>query len=153
VLFRGCVRAPTIPRTPALGSAGASARLDAHGLIAKIPRTRRWRVTDYGHNVIGTMMYLREHHFQNVDVGELLRQRQESPSERIYPPDAVGRRLNKDVAAVLPENQLVCVSVEARGSRAVSSTPEQFADHGRGETAKWPGVVARLRLRYGVSRS
>jgi hypothetical protein len=41
--------------------------VDAHGLIAKVPRTRRWRVTDYGRNVIGTTMYLREHHFQNVD--------------------------------------------------------------------------------------
>ena len=41
-------------------------RLHAHGLIAKIPRTRRWRVTDYGRKVMGTTMYLREHHFQNV---------------------------------------------------------------------------------------
>ena len=60
---RAAVGAISIPRRPALRSAGASARLDAHGLIAKIPRTRRWRVTDYGHNVIGTTMYLREHHF------------------------------------------------------------------------------------------
>jgi hypothetical protein len=41
-------------------------RLHAHGLIAKIPRTRRWRVTHYGRNVMGTSMYLREHHFPNV---------------------------------------------------------------------------------------
>jgi len=38
----------------------------AHGLIAKIPRKRRWRVTDDGRKVIGTPMYLREHHFPNV---------------------------------------------------------------------------------------
>ncbi len=38
----------------------------AHGLIAKIPRTRRWRVTDYGRKVMGTTIYLREHHFPNV---------------------------------------------------------------------------------------
>ena len=44
-------------------------RLHAHGLIAKIPRTRRWRVTDYGRKVIGTAMYLREHHFPNVYAG------------------------------------------------------------------------------------
>jgi hypothetical protein len=37
-------------------------RLHAHGLIAKTPRTRRWRVTNYGRNVMGTSMYLREHH-------------------------------------------------------------------------------------------
>ena len=28
-------------------------RLHAHGLIAKIPRTRRWRVTAYGHQAMG----------------------------------------------------------------------------------------------------
>ena len=32
----------------------------------KIPCTRRWRVTNYGRNVMGTSMYLREHHFPNV---------------------------------------------------------------------------------------
>ena len=41
-------------------------RLHAHGLIAKIPRTRRWRVTDYGRKVMGTSLYLREHHFPNA---------------------------------------------------------------------------------------
>jgi hypothetical protein len=44
-------------------------RLHAHGLIAKIPRTRRWRVTHYGRKVMGTTMYLREHHFPNVYSG------------------------------------------------------------------------------------
>ena len=41
-------------------------RLHAHGLIAKIPRTRRWRVTAYGHQAMGAPLYLREHHFPNV---------------------------------------------------------------------------------------
>jgi hypothetical protein len=41
-------------------------RLHAHGLIAKIPRTRRWRVTAYGHQAMGTSLYLREHHFPNA---------------------------------------------------------------------------------------
>ena len=41
-------------------------RLHAHGLIAKIPRTRRWRVTAYGHQAMGTSLYPREHHFPNV---------------------------------------------------------------------------------------
>ena len=41
-------------------------RLHAYGLIAKIPRTRRWRVTNYGRNVMGTSLYLREHHFPNI---------------------------------------------------------------------------------------
>ena len=39
------------------------------GLIAKIPRTRRWRVTNYGRNVMDTSLYLREHHFPNVYSG------------------------------------------------------------------------------------
>ena len=41
-------------------------RFHAHGLIAEIPRTRRWRVTVYGRQVMGTSLYLREHHFPNA---------------------------------------------------------------------------------------
>lgn len=38
-------------------------RFHAHGLIAKLPRSRRWRVTLYGRRVMGTALYLREHDF------------------------------------------------------------------------------------------
>jgi hypothetical protein len=38
-------------------------RFHAHGLIAKLPRTRRWRVTLYGRRVMGAALYLREHDF------------------------------------------------------------------------------------------
>jgi hypothetical protein len=41
-------------------------RLHSHGLIAKITRTRRWRVTAYGHQAMSTSLHLREHHFPNV---------------------------------------------------------------------------------------
>jgi len=41
-------------------------RLYAHGLIAMIPRMRRWRVTAYDHQTMGTSPYLREHQFPNV---------------------------------------------------------------------------------------
>jgi hypothetical protein len=41
----------------------------AHGLIAKIPGERRWRVTNYDRNVMGTPPYLSEHHFPNVHSG------------------------------------------------------------------------------------
>jgi len=41
-------------------------RLHAHGLITRIPCTRRWRVTDDVRKVIGTTMYLGEHHVPNV---------------------------------------------------------------------------------------
>ncbi|MBZ5495093.1 MAG: hypothetical protein LAP85_01710 [Acidobacteriia bacterium] len=38
-------------------------RFHAHGLIAKFPRSRRWRVTLYGRRVMGTALYLRERDF------------------------------------------------------------------------------------------
>lgn len=38
-------------------------RFHAHGLIAKIPRTRRWRVTSYGRRVMAAALYLRDHDF------------------------------------------------------------------------------------------
>jgi hypothetical protein len=41
-------------------------RLHAHGLIAKIPRTRRWRITRYGRRVIGAVLYLRYHDFPRI---------------------------------------------------------------------------------------
>jgi hypothetical protein len=40
-----------------------------HGPIAKIPRTRRWRATNYGCKVIGTSLCLREHHVPSVYSG------------------------------------------------------------------------------------
>lgn len=42
---------------------GTFRRFHAHALIAKIPRTRRWRVTLYGRRVMGTSLYLRDHDF------------------------------------------------------------------------------------------
>ena len=41
-------------------------RLHAHGLIAKIPHTRRRCVTAYGHRAMGASLYLCEHHFPSV---------------------------------------------------------------------------------------
>jgi hypothetical protein len=41
-------------------------RFHAHGLIAKIPHTRRWRVIAFGRQVVGTSLYLRDHHFPNA---------------------------------------------------------------------------------------
>ena len=39
---------------------------DREPIGAKIPRTRRWRVTAYGRQVMGTSLYLRYHHFPNT---------------------------------------------------------------------------------------
>ncbi len=44
-------------------------RIHAHGLIAKIQRTRCWRVTNYGRNDMGTSLSRREHDFPNVYAG------------------------------------------------------------------------------------
>ena len=41
-------------------------RFRAHSLIAKIPRTRLWRVPPYGRRVMGTALYLRHHDFQRA---------------------------------------------------------------------------------------
>jgi hypothetical protein len=44
-------------------------RAYAQGLIAKIPRTRRRQGINYGRNVMGITMYLREHHSPNFHAG------------------------------------------------------------------------------------
>jgi hypothetical protein len=38
-------------------------RLHLRGLIAKMPRSRRWRVTQLGHAALSAAIELREHHF------------------------------------------------------------------------------------------
>jgi len=38
-------------------------RLHLRGLVAKIPRTRRWRVTPLGYAVMGAAVHLREEAF------------------------------------------------------------------------------------------
>jgi hypothetical protein len=38
-------------------------RLHVYGLVAKIPRSRRWRVTAFGHRVMGVSIHLRQRHF------------------------------------------------------------------------------------------
>jgi len=41
-------------------------KFHAHGLIAKISRTRRWKVTAYGNRVMATAIYLRDSDFHRV---------------------------------------------------------------------------------------
>ena len=57
-------------------------------------------------------------------------------------PDAIVRRLHKEIAGVLAESQSVRSNIEQSGSRLVGSTPEQFTDYIRSEIAKWRRVVA-----------
>ncbi|MCI4430694.1 MAG: hypothetical protein JHC40_16170 [Burkholderiales bacterium] len=44
-------------------------RIFPQSLTAKIPRTRRWRVTNFGRNFMCTSLSLREHHLPNVYSG------------------------------------------------------------------------------------
>jgi hypothetical protein len=41
-------------------------RLRAHGLIAEIPRSRPYRVTAMGYQIMGATIYLREEEFPNI---------------------------------------------------------------------------------------
>jgi hypothetical protein len=44
-------------------------RLHAHGLIAKIPRSRRWRLSRRGRNLISTVLLLHEHRYPQLLTG------------------------------------------------------------------------------------
>ena len=46
-------------------------RLHAQALIAKTPRMRCPRVAAYGSAATGTVLYLREHHFLNIDATQV----------------------------------------------------------------------------------
>jgi len=61
--LRSCTRDPTKARAKV---GRCFRRLHAHGLIAKILSTRRWRVTDCGRKVMDTTIYLRKRDFPNV---------------------------------------------------------------------------------------
>jgi hypothetical protein len=37
--------------------------LHAHSLIAKVPRTRRWRVTKHGHAVMSAILTIHQQHY------------------------------------------------------------------------------------------
>ena len=45
-------------------------RLHVRGLVAKIPRSRRWRVTQLGHTVLSAAIRLREEHFPTAFLKE-----------------------------------------------------------------------------------
>ena len=62
-------------------------------------------------------------------------------------PEAIVRRLHKDIAAVLADNPQVRGNIEASGSRVVGNTPEEFAAYVRGEIAKWRTVIAKAGIK------
>jgi hypothetical protein len=62
--LRHCINDPQ--KAPSSKVSRILRRFHAHGLIAKIPCTRRWRVTVYGRRVMGTALYLRNHDFSRA---------------------------------------------------------------------------------------
>jgi hypothetical protein len=44
-------------------------RLHVYGLVAKTPRSRRWRVTDFGHRIMSTSVKLRQREFPHEYAG------------------------------------------------------------------------------------
>ena len=59
--LHGVVRDPTERRRRANAVSRMLKRLHVRGLIARIPRTRRWRVTSRGHSLLGAMIRLHYH--------------------------------------------------------------------------------------------
>ena len=57
-------------------------------------------------------------------------------------PEAVVRRLSKEIAAILARSQDVRGPIEASGARVVGGTSEEFAAHVRQEIDKWKKVIA-----------
>ncbi len=62
-------------------------------------------------------------------------------------PEAIVRRLHKDIAAILTDNQQVRGNIESSGSKVVGNTPEEFAAYVRGEIAKWRSVIAKAAIK------
>ena len=116
-------------------------RLHAHGLIAKIPRTRRWRVTAYGHQAMGTSLYCTSitspTSTPQQQWPDLLRERQRTHSERIYSqPQRLGDLVADRVQRVqrrhrLMEHQTDAVAAQLahRSVIAPSHRPARHAEH------------------------
>lgn len=62
-------------------------------------------------------------------------------------PEPIVRRLHRDFAAVLAENQQVRGNIESTGSKVVGSTPDEFGAYVRSEIAKWRGVITKAAIR------
>ncbi|HZN22801.1 MAG TPA: tripartite tricarboxylate transporter substrate binding protein [Burkholderiales bacterium] len=62
-------------------------------------------------------------------------------------PEAIIKRLHKDIATTLAENQQVRSNIESSGSKVVGNTPEEFGAYVRGEIAKWRSVIAKAGIK------
>jgi tripartite-type tricarboxylate transporter receptor subunit TctC len=62
-------------------------------------------------------------------------------------PEAIVRRLHKEIAGILTRSQDVRANIEGSGSKVVASTPEEFGAYVRGEIDKWRRVIADAAIR------
>lgn len=57
-------------------------------------------------------------------------------------PEAIVRRLHKEITAILAQSPQLRETIESSGAKVVGNTPEQFDEFIRREIAKWRKVVA-----------
>ena len=57
------------------------------------------------------------------------------------------RRLHKEIATVLAENQQLRGIIESSGAKVVGNTPDEFAAYVRGEVTKWRSVIAKAGIK------
>jgi tripartite-type tricarboxylate transporter receptor subunit TctC len=62
-------------------------------------------------------------------------------------PDAVIRRLHKEIAGALTRSPELRANIESSGSRIVAGTPEEFAEYIRAEIGKWKRVIATAAIK------
>jgi tripartite-type tricarboxylate transporter receptor subunit TctC len=62
-------------------------------------------------------------------------------------PEAIVRRLHKEIAGILTRTQDVRANIEASGSKVVANSPEEFGSYVRSEIEKWRRVIADAAIR------
>jgi tripartite-type tricarboxylate transporter receptor subunit TctC len=62
-------------------------------------------------------------------------------------PEAIVRRLHKEIVAVLTRSSDVRGNIEASGSKVVANTPEEFGAYVQSEINKWRRVIATAKIK------
>lgn len=62
-------------------------------------------------------------------------------------PDAIVRRLHKEIAGLLTRSQDVRGNIESSGSKVVANSPEEFSAYVRGEIDKWRRVIVEAAVK------
>jgi tripartite-type tricarboxylate transporter receptor subunit TctC len=62
-------------------------------------------------------------------------------------PEAIVRRLHKEITAILTRSQDVRSNIESSGSKIIANTPEEFGAYVRGEIDKWRRVISEAAVK------